>query len=124
MTSPGQTYIFSDFQINDFFDRAGNNQGTPGLSHEIAEWIDDPGVHNFTPRWGNIGQVVGCQGNLEDGDALTATNLPGIAGPNGFTYYVQELVFFSWFFRTPSLGAGGLFSDNGTFTTDAGPVCH
>ena len=124
LTSPGQTYAIAGFQINDFFYLAGNNQGTPGLSHEIAEWLDDPGGGNATPAWGNIGQVSGCQGNLEVGDPLTATNLPGIAGPNGFTYYLQELVFASWFFRTPSLAAGGLFSDNGTFTTDAGAVCH
>lgn len=124
LTAPGQTYAIADFQINQFFFLAGNNQGTPGLSHEVAEWMDDPGVHNFTPAWGNIGQVSGCQTNLEVGDALTATNLPGIAGPGGFTYYMQELVFYSWFFRTPSIGAGGLFSDNGTFTTDAGAVCH
>jgi hypothetical protein len=44
--------------------------------------------------------------------------------PNGFTYNLQELAFFSWFYRqNPSLGASGDFSDNGTFAEDAGPVC-
>jgi len=43
--------------------------------------------------------------------------------PNGITYDLQELAFYSWFFGAPSTGAGGLFSDNGSFTTDAGAIC-
>jgi hypothetical protein len=39
--------------------------------------------------------------------------------PNNITYQLQELAFFSWFFSTPSIGAGGKFSNNGTFTTVA-----
>ena len=93
------------------------------LSHEIAEWVNDPGGFNGTPTWFNPGEVS-CQRNLEVGDALTRTELPLIAEPNCFFYHLQELVFFSWFFRTPSIGAGGLFSDNGTFTFDAGAVCQ
>jgi hypothetical protein len=37
---------------------------------------------------------------------------------NGYTYNLVELAYFSWFFNartTPSLGAGGAFSSNGTF---------
>jgi hypothetical protein len=121
---PGQTYGIADLQTNQFFNNNGLNSGTSILSHEVSEWMDDPGVGNATPSWGHIGQVSGCQGNLETGDALTGTNLPGIAGPGGFTYFMQELVFYSWFFRTPATGSGGLFSDNGTFAADAGAVCH
>jgi len=33
------------------------------------------------------------------------------------------LAFFSWFFTSQSIGIHGWFSDNDTFTTDAGPVC-
>jgi hypothetical protein len=123
LTSPGQTYAIADIQTNQFFSNPGLNSGTSGMSHEVTEWMDDPGVYNLTPAWGHIGQVSGCQNNLEPGDALTGTNLPGIAGPGGFTYYLQELVFYSWFFRIPTSGTGGVFSDNGTFTTDAGSVC-
>ncbi len=43
--------------------------------------------------------------------------------PNGVTYELQELAFFSWFYSAPSLGVNGWFSDNGTFTNDAGAVC-
>ena len=94
------------------------------VSHEAAEWMDDPYVVNNTPPWGNTGQVAGCQGNLEVGDPLTGSLAPRIFMPNGYTYSLQELADFSWFFGKPSLGIHGWFSDNGTFLTDAGPPCH
>ena len=34
------------------------------------EWMNDPSGTNPTKPWGNIGQVSGCQGNLEVGDPL------------------------------------------------------
>jgi hypothetical protein len=33
------------------------------------------------------------------------------------------LAFFSWFYSSNSTGIHDWFSDNDTFTTDAGPVC-
>ena len=41
-----------------------------------------------------------------------------------FTYHMQELAFFSWFYGAPSVGVNGCFSDNAKFLHDAGPVCH
>jgi hypothetical protein len=90
-------------------------------THELGELINDPFVGNATPAWGHIGQVGGCQGNLEVGDPLTGT--PYILKYNGFTYHPQELAFFDWFFRTPSNGTGGKYSFEGTFTTAQG-ACH
>ena len=55
--------------------------------------------------------------------ALTGTNIPPVTMPNGFTYNLQELAFFSWFFGAPTIGLNGWFSNNGTFLTDAGPPC-
>ena len=40
-----------------------------------------------------------CQDNLEVGDPLTGFNFSPIGGRNGFTYHLQELTFFSWFYR-------------------------
>jgi hypothetical protein len=112
-----QTYIVNDF------DTSGSYGGDISvLSHEAAEWMDDPMGTNPTPPWGHVGQVKNCQSNLEVGDPLSGTFLPAVP-LNGFTYHLQELAFFSWFYRIPSIGAGGVFSDNGTFTGDAGPVC-
>jgi hypothetical protein len=118
---PLGTYSPSDFDTTGLF---GSTQGDANtLSHEVGEWANDPFGNNPTPAWGHTGQVVGCQGNLEVGDPLSGTNFSPIAGRNGYTYHLQELAFFSWFFSSQSTGVGGFFSDNDTFTTDAGPVC-
>jgi hypothetical protein len=94
------------------------------MSHEVAEWMNDPFTNNPTPAWGHTGQVSGCQGNLEVGDPLSGTLAPPIFNPqNGFTYHMQELAFFSWFYGAPSVGVNSWFSDNATFLTDAGPAC-
>ena len=82
----------------------------------------DPLVNNATPSWGHIGQVGGCQNNLEVGDPLSGTQFPTVF-MNGFFYNMQELAFFDWFFDTPSLGAGGVYSNNGSFTTPAVEPC-
>jgi hypothetical protein len=89
------------------------------MSHEIGEWMDDPLGDNPTAPWGHTGQVTGCQSNLEVGDPLSGGPLISVAS-GGFTYHVQELAFFSWFYRqTPSIGVNSWYSDNGTFKTPA-----
>jgi len=121
-TIPIQTYSVADFDVTGLF--GVGSQDTVILSHELAEWINDPFVNNPTPAWGNTGQVVGaCQNNLEVGDPLSGSEAPRIVMPNGFTYHLQEQAFFSWFFGAPSVGIHGWFSNNGTFLTDAGPPC-
>lgn len=119
--SPAQTFSPMDFDTTGLF---GGIQDASILAHETGEWMDDPFGNNPTPAWGHIGQVPGCQGNLENGDPLTGTNVPVVKGANGFNYHLQELAFFSWFYGTPSIAANGWFSNNNTFTTDAGPPCQ
>jgi hypothetical protein len=90
------------------------------LSHEVGEWQNDPNTVNPTPSWGHIGQVTGCQANLEVGDPLSGTTFADTL--NGFTYHPQELAFFSWFYhQSPSLGVNGWYSNKGTFRTFAAP---
>jgi hypothetical protein len=84
------------------------------MSHEVAEWMDDPNTSNPVPAWGHIGQQANCQNNLEVGDPLTGTAFPPVT-LGGVTYDLQELAFYSWFFGGTSLGSGGLYSNNGTF---------
>jgi hypothetical protein len=120
--SPVQTYSVADYDTTGFFP-----SDISAMSHEVAEWMDDPLGTNITPNWGNIGQVTVCQipSNLEVGDPLTGISFPSVTMANGVTYSPQELAFYSWFFRqSPSIGVNGWYSDNGTFTTGAGPVCH
>jgi hypothetical protein len=117
----GQTYSPMDFDTSGLFG--------PGIfdtaiaAHEVDEWQDDPMGGNPTPPWGNVGQVAGCQTNLEVGDPLTGTALPTVTMPNGYAYHLQELAFFSWFYGGLPLGVNGWYSDNDTFTTNAGPPC-
>jgi hypothetical protein len=111
----------ADFDTTGLFGVAFAN--TAVIAHELGEWANDPYTINLAPPWGDTGHVSGCQGNLEVGDPLTGTVVPTVTQPNGFTYDLQELAFFSWFFGGPSIGINGWYSDNGTFTTDAGTPC-
>jgi hypothetical protein len=117
-----QTYSPFDFDTTGIFGTGSMDTGI--ASHEVAEWVNDPYVINPTPAWGNTGQVIGCQNNYEVGDPLTGSEAPRIVMQNGYTYHLQELAFFSWFYGAPSLGLHGWYSNNGTFLTDAGPVCQ
>jgi hypothetical protein len=116
----GQTYSPMEFDQTGIFGSSVND--TSVGAHEIGEWMDDPYGNNPTPAWGNIGQVSGCQNNLEVGDPLSGSMFPPVTmGSNHYTYHLQELAFFSWYYSAqfdPSIGAGGKFSNNGTF---AGP---
>jgi hypothetical protein len=117
--TPVQTFSVADYESTQLF---APGEDISALSHEIGEWMDDPLGNNFVPVWGHIGQVSGCQNNLEVGDPLSGTQFPSIA-LSGMTYHPQELAFFSWFMGTPSLGVDSDFSDNATFTSDAGALC-
>ena len=120
--SPIQTFSPIDFDTTGLFGPAIRD--TSIAAHEVGEWMDDPFGNNPTPLWGHVGQVGGCQGNLEVGDPLTGTNVPTVTSTvNGFDYHLQELAFFSWFYGAPSIAVNGWFSNNNTFTHDAGPVC-
>jgi len=121
--TPLQAYSPTDFDTTGLFGPTAGDSNT--LSHEAGEFINDPFGNNPTPAWGGVGQVPPgfCQNNLEVGDPLSGTNFSPIGGRNGFTYHLQELAFFSWFYSSQSIGIHGWFSDNDTFTTDAGPAC-
>jgi len=114
--SPVQTY--SPFQFDTASAFGTGSEDTAIMAHEINEWQDDPLGTNATPAWGHVGQVTGCQGNLEVGDPLTGHDYPNVT-LNGHVYHLQELAFFSWFFGAPSIGAGRVFSDKATFKAPA-----
>jgi hypothetical protein len=92
------------------------------LSHELGEWMDDPFLNNRVPPWGHVGQVQGCQADLEVGDPLSGTN--SVVTTPGFNYHVQDLAFFSWFARlNPSIAVNGWYSTLNTFPAPP-PVCQ
>jgi len=122
----GQTYSPMDFDTSGLF---GNGlRDTSASAHEIGEWMDDPYGTNPVPVWSS-GQSATCssggQNNLEVGDPLSGlSNDFSVTGANGFTYHLQELAFYSWFYNADhvaSLGAGGGFSNNGTFKGPSEP---
>jgi len=115
-----QTYGVFEYDTTALFKNVAD---VNSASHEIDEWVDDPFGVNPTPAWGHVGQVSTCQNNLEVGDPLSQTTPIKVKMANGMTYHLQELAFFSWFYGPPSIGAGGKFSDNGTFTSAQG-ACH
>jgi hypothetical protein len=94
------------------------------LSHEIGEWMDDPLIpsQNIVPAWGHVGQVTGCQSNLENGDPVTGSAFNVTL--NGFTYHPEDLVFFPWFARiSPSTSVNGWYTFLNAFAAPQG-VCH
>jgi hypothetical protein len=129
---PGQTYGIALYDTGDVFNDVSDSSV---MSHEMSEWANDPGGVNPTPVYSS-GQTASCaqggQNNFETGDALSGiSNNLHIPMPNGKTYTLQELVYFSWFYNADhagSLGAGvcagqgsGCFSTNGTFNGPAQP---
>ncbi|HEV2176246.1 MAG TPA: hypothetical protein VGW33_03460 [Terriglobia bacterium] len=80
LTPANQTYAYTTY-----LDHTGVfSEDTAALSHEVAEWIDDPFVTNNSP----------C-GLLEVGDPLDQHDYPYTL--HGFTYHLQDLVFLDWF---------------------------
>lgn len=70
--------------------------GITAMSHETAEWLNDPFGNNPTPNWVNAGG--GCQNNLETGDFLEGDPIAPIL-VDGFT--LQDETNLYWFARTP-----------------------
>lgn len=87
------------------------------LSHEVAEWANDPYVHNIVPDWIVPDQMqYGCMQLLEVADPLVGT----VFHVKGYT--LQDSAFFSWFARQPSIGYHTYYSYLGTFKTHPGAI--
>jgi hypothetical protein len=89
------------------------------ISHEIAEWMNDPFVNNIVPTWTDPNGDGGCQNLLEVGDPVEG--LPNPAFPvtiDGFTYHPQTVALLPWFSRPAknTLSIGGAFSYPNTTT--------
>ena len=106
-----QTYIFS---VNaDAGLVGGFGEDVSALSHETAEWLNDPYGSNVVPNWiSSIAPQYGCNNLLEVGDPLVGV----VFTVTGFTQHLQDEAFFSWFARQkPSIGIGGRYTYLGTF---------
>jgi hypothetical protein len=88
-------------------------QDIHALSHEIAEWADDPFVNNAVEPWLTpTAPQYGCSGVLETGDPVVAIgfamgtntfeqgpNPNGTQSADGY-YHPEDEVFLPWFMRT------------------------
>ena len=88
-------------------------QDIHALSHEIAEWADDPFVNNFVEPWLTpTAPQYGCTGILETGDpvvgigfAMGTNTFQQGPNPNGTQsadgyYHPEDEVFLPWFLRS------------------------
>ncbi|HLY30820.1 MAG TPA: hypothetical protein VKQ36_07310, partial [Ktedonobacterales bacterium] len=87
------------------------------ISHEFAEWMNDPFGTNFVPNWSVAGEPqYGCSNVLEVGDPLVGFGF-SITTAYG-TFHPQDIAFFSWFARqSPSIGVDGRYTFIATYTT-------
>ncbi|MBC5825957.1 MAG: hypothetical protein GIX02_14270 [Candidatus Eremiobacteraeota bacterium] len=93
------------------------SQAIETMSHEIAEWMNDPFYTNNVPRWRDP-VSGGCAGHqLEVGDPVTGYEFT-VGG-----FKVQDEAFYSWFSRdAPSIGINGTYDLLGKLTSP-GKVC-
>jgi hypothetical protein len=85
----------------------GGDADVTGISHEIAESLNDPFLDNVTPAWqfpipGLPANAQVCQGNLETGDVvevLPTTVIPIALKDRGqtFLYHPQTEALYQWF---------------------------
>ncbi len=114
---PDEVHTF----IYESFATAGVFQGVSDvsvMSHEAAEWVNDPFGNNPTPNWVNAGG--GCQNNLETGDFLEG--MPGASFTvDGFTFQDETNLY--WFARTPrpTPATAGNYNFLGTLTSPSTP---
>jgi hypothetical protein len=114
-----QTYAWGSYVTPGFFrpTTAWALQDIHALSHEIAEWGDDPFINNTVQPWLTpTAPQYGCTGILETGDPVVGIGFS--MGTNTFrqgptpigtqvadgTYHPEDEVFLPWFMRTAPNG--------------------
>jgi hypothetical protein len=93
------------------------------LTHEVAEWLNDPFVG--TPLLGGINLIAPavlpgtggqCIINFETGDPLEAPPIVFTKITNGKIYHLQDEVFLPWYLHTnPSFSVNGFYTYLGSF---------
>jgi hypothetical protein len=97
------------------------------LSHEVAEWLNDPFVGALAAGFVNLippavlpGTGGACIINFETGDPLEAPPAVFTKITNGTTYHLQDEVFLPWYLHTsPSFSVNGQYTLQNTFTSPA-----
>jgi hypothetical protein len=120
-----QTFAWASWVRPGIYARANGGtdwalQDIHALSHEIAEWGDDPFVNNTVEPWLTpTAPQYGCTDVLETGDPVVAIGfaighnttdqtlnpIGSTASFDGF-YHPEDEVFLPWFMRSPSNATG------------------
>jgi len=110
---PIQTFAWASYVTPGFFNpqRAWTLQDIDALSHEIAEWADDPFINNFVQPWTSPAIAPTCSGILETGDLFVETGFTtetntfrqgptpnGTQVADGF-YHPEDEALLPWFMR-------------------------
>jgi hypothetical protein len=89
------------------------------LSHEVAEWINDPYIANVVPAWRDPASGVCFNNLLEVGDPVEFLPNPSFTvRTDGQTFHVTDTAGISWFAHdVPSRELGGAYSYDGNLKT-------
>lgn len=115
---PVQTFSWASWVTPGIYARPNGGvnwalQDIHALSHEVAEWADDPFINNFVEPWLTpTAPQYGCTDILETGDPVVAigfamgtnaydqgSNPNGSQSADGY-YHPEDEVFLPWFMRT------------------------
>jgi hypothetical protein len=100
-----QTYVFAAYSTQGIATPPSYIADIHSLSHEIAEWADDPFLNNaVTPWFTPAGKQYGCTSLLETGDPVVGIgfNLPGNTDDRwnpraDGTWHPEDEAFLPWF---------------------------
>ena len=108
-SQPVHTFVWSSWLSAGFYNprKAWAKQDIHGLSHEIAEWANDPFDNNTVQPWFSpVAPQYGCSNLLETGDPVIGVGFSQGSNPffqNVFTdgtYHPEDEALLPWFMRT------------------------
>ena len=120
-----QTWIYAAYSEPGFLSDplGGGFIDVVPLSHETAEWLNDPFVGafpgiNFIPPAVLPGQGGACIENFETGDPLESRPFTFTKTTNATVYHVQDEVVLPWYLHTtPSFSVNGWYTFQNTSAT-------
>jgi hypothetical protein len=126
-----QTFAWASYVRPGFYSRPNGGtdwalQDIHALSHEIAEWADDPFVNNWVEPWLTpTAPQYGCTNVLETGDPVVGIgfakgtntfaqgkNPNGTQSADGY-YHPEDEALLPWFMRLPSTSTGSEVNQSG-----------
>jgi hypothetical protein len=128
---PIQTFAWASYVTPGFFNprTAWTLQDIDALSHEIAEWADDPFINSFVQPWTSPAIAPRCSNILETGDPVVGVGFAkevntfrqgptpnGTQVADGF-YHPEDEALLPWFMRlNPSPAQLAQSGTNGRYT--------